>query len=109
MPVRHLKRRPTGKAAEDLRQELIEELRAPRESGQPEVLFEGGGKGQPVHVYVIWDQWGDLPQQERSDVIMDAYEEHYGQDEALNVTVAMGLTSDEARRMGIEHDEAGKQ
>ena len=102
MPLRQRKHvRPPG--AEDLRKTLADEWRAPREGkGRPVLIKEGGG-ARPVHLYVIWDRWGDLNQQERSEIIMDAYENAKGQDAALLVTVAMGLTAAEAKRMRIEY------
>ncbi|WP_165373280.1 hypothetical protein [Sorangium cellulosum] len=54
-----------------------------------------------MHIYVIWDDWGTLGQQERSEIIMDAYEEAQGQQRALGVAVAMGLTRAEGQRMGV--------
>jgi hypothetical protein len=53
---------------------------------------------------VIWSDWGDFNQQERSEIIMDAYEEARGSDLVSLVTVAMGLTPTEAERMGIEYE-----
>ena len=50
---------------------------------------------------MIWDDWSDLDQVERSEIIMDAFEDRYGKDRACNVTVALGLTPAEAERMGI--------
>jgi hypothetical protein len=50
---------------------------------------------------VIWDDWGDLSLQERSEIIMNAYIRAKGQQAGLRISVAMGLTSTEAKRMGL--------
>jgi hypothetical protein len=50
---------------------------------------------------VIWDEWAPLSQQDRSEIIMDAYVRAKGQGDAVRISVAMGLTAAEAARMGI--------
>jgi len=55
-------------------------------------------------VFVIWDEWSAMPQQERSEIIMDAHEEVNGLDKAAQTTVAMGLTVEEAERMNIHYE-----
>jgi len=66
------------------------------------IVVEGGG-ARPRHLFVIWDRWGDLNQQDRSEIIMDAYAQTLSEDDVLQVTVAMGLTVKEAERMGIHY------
>ena len=61
-------------------------------------------RGDSKRLYVVWSEWGGLSQRERSEAIMDAYEAARGPQEALQVMVAMGLTPDEARRMGLEYE-----
>lgn len=94
---------PSATAAE-LTRLLIEEWRYPQESGQPVIVVEGE-EGEPRHIYVIWDALDGLSQIERSDIIMDVVEnlggEHAFRDLSL-ITVAMGLTTQEAKQMGIE-------
>ena len=58
----------------------------------------------PTHLYVIWSEWEDLPSRRRSEMIMDAYESVKGRTWALNVTLAMGLTPEEAQRLGIRYE-----
>ena len=73
----------------------------PIEGSEPEIIIE---KPSPstTHLYVIWSEWKDLEQLIRSRIVMDAYEETKGAEEALNVTFAMGLTREEANRLGID-------
>lgn len=70
---------------------------------QPIIIDETTGQGLPVHLYVIWDDWLPLGSIERSEVIMDAYEQVHGRGGAVHVTVAMGLTPVEADRLGIRY------
>lgn len=51
-----------------------------------------------IHIYVIWDDWKDLEQIDRSEIIMRVFEVIEGKEKARKVTVAMGLTSAEAKR-----------
>ena len=64
--------------------------------------------GARTHLLVVWDQWSSLSQQERSEIIMAAYTQaHLNDPEAvLNVSVAMGLTQEEARDLGYEFETA---
>jgi hypothetical protein len=68
------------------------------------IVEEGGQGGRPIHLYVIWNDWGGLTLRERSEIIMDAYKEVKGDQAVLNVSVAMGLKAEEAKRMGIEYE-----
>lgn len=81
---------------------LMGEWSNPSENGQPLIIIEGQD-GEPRHIYVIWDEWGELSQVDRSEVIMDVVD-HLAGEAVINdpVTVAMGLTSEEARRFGID-------
>jgi len=85
---------------EDLRAELTAELKAPKDSGEPEIIIESPNPGT-THLYVIWSRWGEFDQMVRSRIILDAYTESFGEEEALKVTVAMGLTRTESERLGI--------
>jgi hypothetical protein len=104
MPIKYRLKRTLPASAPELTRILIEEWRKPKKKGQPVIVLEGQ-KGEPGHVYVIWDAWKGLSQQERSEIIMDVVENLTGEnafpDRSL-VTVAMGLTPEEAKRMNIE-------
>lgn len=64
--------------------------------------------GTRTHLLVVWDQWQSLSQQERSEIIMDAYGQAHQDDPntVLNVSVAMGLTQAEADRLGYHFQTA---
>lgn len=90
---------------EALREKLIHEWQQPSPAAQP-VLIEAAGDRMSgsKHLYVIWDDWLSLDQRERSEIVMDAYEATHERQEVLNITVAMGLTIEEAKRMGIRYE-----
>ena len=87
-----------------LAERLLEEWRAPQAgNGEPLIIEEAPRRGErPNHLYVVWSEWGDLTPIERSKMILQAYEKYKGRDLANSVTLAMGLTPDEARRLNIE-------
>lgn len=69
------------------------------ESEQP-VRFSVAHK--PLHLYVIWSDWQSVRSQDRSEIILKAYEATHDMEDTLRVTLAMGLTPTEAERMGIK-------
>jgi|SRR5687768_5476195 hypothetical protein len=102
MPVKKLAKREAPPKAQALASKLVQEWKAKNsKASQPVILEDAGRSNQPFRVYVVWDDWEDLTGIERSEIIMDAYEEVYGKTKAVNVTVAMGLTTEEAQRLGI--------
>lgn len=100
-------RRATARAlpprAQELEEHLVHELTTPSDdpSAQPVIIAEPPGQGPITRLFVIWDEWAPLAQQDRSEIIMDAYVRAKGQPEAVKISVAMGLTAAEAARMGI--------
>ncbi len=90
--------------AEQLLERLLQEWRAQQDGeGEPLIIEEAPRSGdRPNHLYVVWSEWDDLTPIERSRLIMQAYEKYRGRDVANSVTLAMGLTPDEARAMRIE-------
>jgi len=100
MPVRTTLTRTQGPTEEDLKNELLRELRTPQAVGEPDIIIQGAAPAG-VHLFVVWRRWAGLDQVVRSRIILDAYEEWRGEQEALQVTVSMGLLPEEARSMGI--------
>lgn len=100
MPIetRSLRRPATN---QDLKNRLVAEWRDqnPTEP-RPRIIQETNDQGEVVHVYVVWSEWGDLDQQARSEIITEAYWDVFGE-RGLALTVAMGLTSEEAARMRV--------
>jgi hypothetical protein len=100
MPVRRGLSKIGSPAAPDLENRLVRELEHPSEQGQPLVVEEPPEPAPVSRLVVIWD-WAELGQQDRSEIVLRAYERVRGQEATLRITVAMGLASPEAERMGI--------
>lgn len=101
MPVKKRLKRTLPPNASKLMKALGDEWESPRTSGEPLIVLEGG-EGQPIHIYVIWNEWEGLSELERSEIILNVAEQRL--DDPSLVTVAMGLTAREAERMGIAVD-----
>jgi hypothetical protein len=104
MPVKRRLERTLPANATELTRLLHNEWNNPKKTGQPLIVIEGEAK-EPLHIYVIWDKWGELNQTERSEIIMDVVDHLAGEariPDGFFVTVAMGLTAEEAKRMGIK-------
>lgn len=86
---------------QELKNRLVAEWKDqdPKEP-RPMIVQETDDSGVVVHVYVVWSEWGDLDQQARSEIITEAYWEAFDV-KGLALTVAMGLTPEEAKRMNL--------
>ena len=71
-------------------------------AAEPVILEEENGRGDVVHVYVVWSDWAQLPRERRGEVIMDAAEQVKSLEDVLKITIAMGLTPDEADRFRLQ-------
>ena len=100
MPVRDTLMTTLLPSEAALQDKLKAELEHPRAKGEPVIVIERPNIGT-THLYVIWSKWGNMDQMVRSRIILDAFEETKGQTEAVKVTVSMGLTPVEAKRLGI--------
>jgi len=87
----------------DLEARLLQEWRHPQKAVEPIIIEERAGRGGPPDLYVIWQEWADLSRSERFKIILNAYEQQYGEKAALEIMVVTGLTPDEAERAGIEY------
>jgi hypothetical protein len=83
---------------EGLAQELRRDNDADKPKGAPTIYWEEV-KGY-THYFAVWDRFEFMERPERHSVLMDAIEA-WNEDEALKVTVAVGLTPDEAKAMGL--------
>lgn len=92
---------PAPRHHEELERRLLEEWRAtPSEFPRPDIVEESDGS-KTVHAFVIWDEWKNLSPEERTEVILNGYEQFYGEIPAKELSVAMGLTSHEAQGLGM--------
>jgi hypothetical protein len=98
----------TNQRATQLEDRLAQEWESPEgDAAEPIIIEESERQRVPDHLYVIWSEWADLSQYERSKIVLNAYERVRGRSLALNVSLAMGLTVEEADRMGIEYSPVG--
>jgi hypothetical protein len=89
----------------ELVNELARELRDPKPqggTGVPDIYEERQTFGNHLNVRVVWDKWEGIPHAERGPIILDAYRKARDEVEMLNITLALGLTPDENRRLGVE-------
>lgn len=106
MPVRYLN--PEVSVEElTLQHALTDEWSQPSDRSEaPIILLDNDPihpQQAPQHVYVVWDAWVRLNQRERSRLILNSYERVAGLTFAQAVTVAMGLTKDEADKLHIKY------
>ena len=67
----------------------------------PRIVEEEAGFKDYRDLYVIWSKFEDMPETQRSLLILDAVEKAEGRKEMLRVAVAMGLTAAEARQVEL--------
>lgn len=85
-------------------QRLVEEIQNPQPgAAAPIIILENQGQQTPTHLYVIWSQWGQFTQLERSEIVLEAYRAAKGLVFAATLRVALGLTPEEAERLGIAY------
>ena len=79
---------------------LVDELTTDRESGQP-FIYEQAFQTGKARVLVIWDDWKNLPLEERSDIIHAAFAQADGKDYRTRVALASGVTVPEGVAAGM--------
>jgi hypothetical protein len=83
---------------------LVSELRQSVTSDQPvhqPIILENEiGQTHTLHVVVIWQRWQIVPTGQRSGLIIRAYDEAAA-DRADRITIAMGVTTEEAIELGL--------
>jgi len=103
MPVKQIG--PVRYANHDsLVQELLNEWSNPNASRTEPIILEESGPGAKIaHVYVIWSKWEQMDRVERSEIIMEAAERRLPPQDVANISIAMGLTAQEAQRLGLKY------
>ena len=85
---------------------IAQELRLMRPDGDPEaplIIEEQMRLTDRIHVTVIWDLWGKVVPEDRSHIILDAYERVRSASAILTLSAALGLTHAEAKKLGVEN------
>lgn len=80
---------------------LVQEFTASSTNLQPLILEEPVPSTKSRHVRVIWNAWKDLSDEQRSAVIVDAYAQAESPEAAAEITIAEGLTPQEALAFGL--------
>jgi hypothetical protein len=103
MPLAYRVRESHKTEYEALLEQLLSEWRHPdTDHTEPVIIEESPGNDERTnHLYVVWSAWGNLTPLERSRLILQAYERYRGQALAADITMAMGLTPQEAERMKL--------
>ncbi|MEX0704925.1 MAG: hypothetical protein WD069_22690 [Planctomycetales bacterium] len=79
---------------------MVDELKANRQSGQPWIDEEEFPTGR-LRVNVIWDDWEQIPLEERTSTVVRAFEKAEGKQYAERIALASGLTVPEAHAAGM--------
>jgi len=90
----------------DLAATLAEELRLQQPDGPPDaplIIEEQMRFTDRIHVTVIWDLWAKIAFEDRSRIILDAYERVRGASAILTLSAALGLTHADAKKLGVEN------
>ncbi len=106
MPVLRKKEQFRGHPEHDeLVDVMAEHLGKNADSGslaQPLILEEEIRGSSRFRVYVLWDRWDSVKDDERAQIILEAYQRAGGTEKMLNVSAALGVTSLEAKQLGIQ-------
>lgn len=81
--------------------DLIGELRQNRPAGQPYIEEFYFPKTEMVRATVIWDRWQPLTDEERTALILHAYEQAEGPEFRDRIALAIGITTHEAYESGL--------
>ena len=85
---------------------IAQELRLEQAEGSPDaplIIEEDARYSGRIHVTVIWDRWAQVGPEERSRMILEAYEQVRGAGTFLTLTSALGLTHADAKKLGVEN------
>jgi hypothetical protein len=94
-----IKREPVLGRHDDLVEELVDGLTYGQKT-QPAFIEQEMPVSFARHVYVIWDRWAEVPDDERSDVILRAYGKFEGE-ASTNIAFGIGVTGQEAVELGL--------
>lgn len=90
----------------ELLQQLVAELNANQEtesapSGDAPYIIEESNLRGGLHMTILWDRFEEVPTAERGRLILDAIKQSAGEAKMLETRLALGLTLDEAKELGL--------
>jgi hypothetical protein len=88
------------KADGKLVERLVDELKTGRGPGQP-FIYETSFSAGKIKILVMWDEWKELPLEQRTNIILSAVEQSEGKDYRAKIARASGLTFPEAVAAGM--------
>jgi hypothetical protein len=91
----------TPRKYERLVKRLRRELASPSDEGQPLIIERNVPAAKSRHVHVIWDDWQGITDEERTTIIVEAYSQEEGDEKASDITIALGVTPEEAVVLGL--------
>ncbi len=80
---------------------LAQEIHHPSASIGPRIIEQKSRGLDRYHVSVIWDRWAGVDPADRADVILEAYVQAKSELEMLRISLAIGLTPDEAVKLRV--------
>jgi hypothetical protein len=86
---------------QSLCRQLVDELRSPHDVGQPLVIEHQFSSTDKKQIQVVWDRFDGIPEQDRSDLILSAFEQVEGKPNRDKILFASGFTVPEAAATGI--------
>ena len=108
MPVKRLTHIGETRAMPDHERDLVDLLVTELQEGttsepRPRIYIEDDMRRRVVHLYVVWERWLHIGHEHRSEMILTAYAKVFPED-WIRVTLAMGLTEQEADNMHLRRD-----
>ncbi len=100
MPRHIIRPKPGREGNAKLVAELAKELRQAAGKIMPYILEEEVAATGLRTATVIWDRWKDVPERDRADVILAAYEVTEDKRYAESIAIPTGLTPHEALALG---------
>ena len=73
-----------------------------KDKNAPVIIEEQMRSSERLQIYVTWAGWSGVREDHRTSAILDAYEQELGPEYARRIVVAMGLTPDEAKELGVQ-------
>jgi hypothetical protein len=71
-------------------------------SDRPLIVEQYLPRNENLHIVVIWDAWANLDRETRGGVILEAYDRARGTEFMRRISIAMGLTRQDAMNIGID-------
>lgn len=100
MPRKMIAPEPPAPANHALVDQLCDALKSRSESGQPLIYEEEFGDGN-LRITVVWDEWVEMSLDQRSAIILRAYELAEGKEYRDRIVLVSGLTVPEATAAGM--------